>query len=86
MCSELNLLRKDTSWNGVSEFVKVIVTLLRAKTISVSDVCGKTLLMANNNSMRNWKNKVGLFDVVMEHIKPLPTSIEKDTSKVESLT
>jgi len=86
VCRELNVFRQDTSANGVSEFVKVLVTLLRARTIAVSDVCGKTLLMPNNNSMRGWKNKAGLVDVVREHIKPLPVSIEKDQSKVESLT
>ena len=86
VCNELNVFRQDTSANGVSEYVKVLATLLRARTISVTDVCYKTLLMPNNNSMRSWKNKSGLVGVVKEHIKPLPVSIEKDQSKVESLT
>ena len=86
VCQELKYFTEDTSANGVSEVCKVIITLLRSKSLKPEDLTYKTILLPNNASMRQWKNKTNIVNVVKSHVRDLPIAMEHDTSKFQSLT
>jgi hypothetical protein len=86
VCQELKYFTEDTSANGVSEVCKVIITLLRSKSLKPEDLTNKTIMLPNNASMRQWKNKTNIVNVIKAHVRDLPIAIEHDTSKFQSLT
>lgn len=83
---ELSFFLEDTSDNGVSETCGIIITLLRGGSLKVSELCCKTIFLPNNASMREWKEKKNIDNVIRAHIRDLPLSVEKDASKVDGLT
>lgn len=86
VCNELQYFNEDTSANGVSEVSKIIITLLRSKSLKLEELTNKTIMLPNNASMRQWTNKINIVNVVRAHIRDLPIAIEHDTSKFQSLT
>ena len=86
LANELRQFEKDVGPNGISLVCNLLVTLLRAKTLSATDLSRKFIFLPNNAAMTNWKNRANLVSVVKAHVCSPPRSIETDKTQVASLT
>ena len=60
--------------------------MLRSNKLTVDDLKRKTLILPNNFSMREWKGRANVEQVVRAHIKKLPLAKEYDKTTFGNLT